>query len=150
MRVKASLSVSLLFLSMVAVPAFSQGSEAGAVNTTQVVAWLTAGVSGARLARLVSERGLATLPTNRELRQVECCGSQKDLLRVLSSGNVQSAQIGPAIPAALLRAAVRPASRNSMKLKMIFGEWSPPIRIIPRYISPWERCCGSRAVRRRL
>jgi tetratricopeptide (TPR) repeat protein len=83
------------------------------IDTTQLAAWLIGGVPSARLAHLVAERGLATLPTNRELRQIESAGASgganggadKDLLRVLSSGNAQSANVGPAIPAALLKAA---------------------------------------------
>ena len=107
MRVKALLLASLsLSLLVLAVPAFCQSAPIQPLTTTELVAWLTAGVSGTRLARMVGERGLATLPTNRELRQVESAGAGKDLMRVLGSGNVQSAHIGPAIPAALLRASV--------------------------------------------
>src|SRR6478752_8680897 len=96
-RVKASLSVPLsLLLLVLTVPAFSQSAPIQPLTTTELVAWLTAGISGTRLARMVRERGLATLPTNRELRQVESAGAGKDLMRVLNSGNVQSAQIGPA------------------------------------------------------
>ena len=52
------------------------------VNTTQLAAWLAGGVSSARLARLVEERGLATLPTHNELRQLESAGAGKDLMSV--------------------------------------------------------------------
>jgi tetratricopeptide (TPR) repeat protein len=83
----------------------SQGSQSKAVNTTQLAAWLAGGVSSSRLARLVIERGLATLPTNNELRQLESAGADKRLMGVLHSGNVQSARVGPQIPAALLKAA---------------------------------------------
>jgi len=76
-----------------------------AVNTTQVVAWLTGGISSGRLARLVEERGVASLPTRNELRQLESAGAGKELIRALSSGNTQSASVGPDIPAALLKAA---------------------------------------------
>jgi superkiller protein 3 len=94
------------------------------VNTTQLAAWLIGGVPSTRLARLVAERGLATLPTNSELRQIESVaadgeangeangGANKDLLRVLSSGNAQSAKVGPAIPAALLKAASATHQQN--------------------------------------
>ncbi len=77
------------------------------VNTTQLTAWLAGGVPGSRLARVVSERGLANLPTHNELHQLEGSGAGKELMRVVNSGNVQSAQIGPAIPASLLKAAAR-------------------------------------------
>jgi tetratricopeptide (TPR) repeat protein len=75
------------------------------IDTTQLAAWLIGGIPNSRLARLVAERGLATLPTNNELRQIESAGANKDLLRVLSSGNAQSARVGPSIPEALLKAA---------------------------------------------
>ena len=86
------------------------------MDTTELAAWLIGGVPSTRLARLVAERGLATLPTNHELRQIESVaatggasgaanGENNDLLRVLRSGNAQSAKVGPAIPAALLKAA---------------------------------------------
>ena len=105
MRVKASFLASFsLSLLVLAGPTFSQGAPIQPLTTTELVAWLTAGVSGTRLARMVGERGLATLPTNRELRQVESARAGKELMRVLSSGNVQSAQIGPGIPAGLVRA----------------------------------------------
>jgi tetratricopeptide (TPR) repeat protein len=86
------------------------GSEVGSVDsssvtTTQLAAWLIGGVSSRRLARLVEERGLATLPTHAELRQVEAAGAEKDLVRVLTSGNAQSANVGAPIIDALLKAA---------------------------------------------
>ncbi len=83
----------------------SAGSAA--VDTTQLTAWLIGGVTTNRLARLVRERGLATLPTHAELRQVEAAGAGKDLMRVLTSGNVQSASVGEPIPEALLKAAAQ-------------------------------------------
>src|SRR5271166_3006904 len=90
----------------------NHNQQAQPVNTTQLAAWLAGGVPSARLARLVAEHGLATLPTNRELRQVETAGANKDLLRVLSSGNAESAKVGPAIPEALLKAAAEARQQN--------------------------------------
>jgi tetratricopeptide (TPR) repeat protein len=85
-------------------PGVAQGSDTQAVNTTQLVAWMTGGVPSSRLARLVAERGLATLPTNHELRQLQLAGASKSLMSVLRSGNALSANIGPPIPAALVKA----------------------------------------------
>lgn len=106
MRIKALLF--LLVSTLAAASAYC--SEAGSVdsspvNTTQLTAWLMAGVSSGRLARLVGERGLATLPTRTELRQVEAAGADKDLVRVLVSGKVQSANVGEPISDALVKAA---------------------------------------------
>lgn len=82
------------------------------VDTTQLAAWLIGGVPSSRLARLVAERGLATLPTNNELRQIEVAGANRDLLRVLSSGNARSARVGPPIPEALLKAAAEAGQQH--------------------------------------
>jgi tetratricopeptide (TPR) repeat protein len=105
-RVKALLSF-LVFI--VAAGAAAQSADAlpskQPVGTTQLVAWLTGGVSSSRLASLVAEDGLASLPTRNELRQIESAGADKNLMRVLSSGNVESARIGAPIPEALLKAA---------------------------------------------
>jgi hypothetical protein len=70
-------SVLFLLLSLTtAVAAQSADSKGGmahasdrkALDTTQIAAWLIGGVPSSRLARLVTERGLATLPTHSELR----------------------------------------------------------------------------------
>src|SRR5579859_6145936 len=108
--VKAKASLLLFCFVFVLAPVFAHSSEgqiaaSSPITTTQLAAWLTGGVSSSRLARLVKERGLATLPTQKELRDIESAGAGKDLLKVLASGNVESAKIGPAIPPALLKAA---------------------------------------------
>ena len=110
MKVKPLFSILLLSLAAAASSTEIQAgdphpSNAQPVDSTQLVAWLIGGVPSSRLARLVTERGLATLPTKNELRQIESAGANQDLMTVLSSGNVQSAQVGPAIPAGLLKAA---------------------------------------------
>ena len=101
-RVKASL-ICLLLLATTAVHSSETPSQP--VTTTELAAWLIGGVSSARLTRLVRERGLATLPTQRELRDLESAGAGKDLIAIASSGNVLSARIGPPIPTVLLKAA---------------------------------------------
>src|SRR5579859_5150732 len=107
-RVKALLSLLFLIsLTAVAVAQYNE-TQPGAlqpVDTTQLAAWLAGGVPSNRLARLVTERGLATLPTKNELRQMEAVGANKDLMRVLGSGNALSARIGAPVPAGLLKAA---------------------------------------------
>src|ERR1700733_692303 len=110
-RVKAFLFLLLLSLAAGTVAqtgdgqTISQAPDSQSLNTTQLAAWLIAGVPSTRLARLVGERGLANLPTNNELHQLRALGAGKDLIRVLSSGNVQSARIGRPIPPSLLKAA---------------------------------------------
>jgi tetratricopeptide (TPR) repeat protein len=108
-RVTSFLSFVLLSNLIVAqsspTPGVTQNIDTQAVTTTELVAWMAGGVSSSRLARLVGERGLATLPTNLELRQLELAGAGKSLMNVLRSGNAFSAKIGPPIPAKLLKAA---------------------------------------------
>src|SRR5882724_5257682 len=94
-----------LFLIFSAVACIASASEAEPVNSTQVTAWLVGGVSSSRLARLVKERGLATLPTRSELHAAASAGAEKDLMTVLSAGKVRSAAVGDPVPAALLKAA---------------------------------------------
>src|SRR5579863_8107505 len=101
-RAKASVIFCLFLLATLA--AHSSDISSQPVTTTQLAAWLMGGVSSRRLAQLVKERGLATLPTQRELRDLESAGAGKDLMAVVGSGNVLSAEIGPSIPAALLKA----------------------------------------------
>jgi tetratricopeptide (TPR) repeat protein len=83
-----------------------QFTELPAVTTTQLAAWLIGGVSSTRLAAIASGHKLANLPTQKELKQLEAAGAGKDLMKVVESGNVRSAQIGPAIPLDLLKAAL--------------------------------------------
>src|SRR5437868_4063095 len=103
-RVKAlsslSLSLSLLLFSLAGAAAQSAETlpSKHPVTTIQLAAWLTGGVSSNRLAGLVAERGLATLPTRNELRQMESAGAEKNLMRALKSGNAESARIGVPIP----------------------------------------------------
>src|SRR5258707_12821813 len=103
-RTKTSLLLSLFVLATVAARCSDNpDARSRAVTPTQLAAWLTGGVSSSRLARVVSECGLATLPTQNEVKQLESAGAGKDLMKVVSSGNAFSAQIGPAIPSGLLK-----------------------------------------------
>ncbi|MFZ0731497.1 MAG: tetratricopeptide repeat protein [Candidatus Sulfotelmatobacter sp.] len=106
-RIKASL-LFIFALAILAAPhSDAQTENSRAITTTQIAAWLTGGVSSSRLARLVNQRGLAYLPTHAELLQLKSIGADKDLFTVISSGNAESAKIGPAIPEALLNAAAK-------------------------------------------
>jgi len=103
-RIKASLLLSVFVLATSVahsseVSAEGSKSKSRAVTTTELTAWLTSGVPSARLARLVTERGLATLPTHNELKQLELAGAEKELMRAAGSGFAFSAKIGPAVPA---------------------------------------------------
>jgi tetratricopeptide (TPR) repeat protein len=99
------------------------------VTTTQLTAWLIGGVSGTRLARLVADRGLATLPTKNELRQMETAGANAELMKVLRSGNVQSARVGAPIPEELLKAAAAARQQHfheaEAELREVIGSGAP-------------------------
>jgi len=80
-------------------------AKSRAVTTTELAAWLTSGVPSPRLARMVTELGLATLPTHDELKQLQLAGAEKELMSAAGSGFAFSAEIGPGIPDELLKAA---------------------------------------------
>jgi tetratricopeptide (TPR) repeat protein len=105
-------SRSFICLAIILTSSALYASDMQPVSTTELAAWLTSGVSGDRLARLTQEHGLANLPTKNELHQLEAIGAGKELMRVLNSGNVQSAMIGDPIPEALLKAAADAHAQN--------------------------------------
>ena len=148
MRVKALLSF-LFSVALFTVAAGADGQAADtppskhAVSTTQLAAWLTGGVPSSRLAGLVAERGLATLPTRNELRQMESAGADKNLMRVLSSGHAESAGIGAPIPEALLKAAAKARQQHFHEAETDVG-WLTDHRLLghvlaQRYLSPGYR-----------
>lgn len=77
--------------------------KAKAIDQTQIVAWLTAGMPSYRVAQLVQQRGLAIAPTHEQLHQLEAAGATPNLLHALSA---MKAPAGPAapIPPAVLQA----------------------------------------------
>ena len=72
-RVKRKGLSVFLFLLGVALAAHS--SESQPVNSTQLMAWLTAGVPSSRLVRIVQERGIASVPGKEQIRQLESAGA---------------------------------------------------------------------------
>jgi tetratricopeptide (TPR) repeat protein len=101
---RKGLSVLLFLLGAVFT---AQSSESQPVNVVQLMAWLTAGVPGSRLARLVQERGIANLPNPEQIRKLESAGADASLAHTLNNLKL-SAAAGPAssaVPAVLLRAA---------------------------------------------
>ena len=74
------------------------------INQTQIIAWLTAGIPNYRVAQLVQQHGLASVPTQEQLHQLESAGATANLIHTLSA---MKAPASPAtqIPPALLKAA---------------------------------------------
>jgi Flp pilus assembly protein TadD len=97
------LSVFLLFC-LAAIAAAETTSDP--VDTTQLMAWLTAGISSKRIIRLVHERGLALAPTASEMQQFAAAGADKDLVSALAKQKpvtIHSARTS--VPQTLLQAA---------------------------------------------
>jgi tetratricopeptide (TPR) repeat protein len=109
-RVKRKgLSVFLLLLGVVLgrVDLAAQSSASQPVNSTQLMAWLTAGVPGNRLVRLAQERGIANLAGKETIHQLEAAGADASLVRVLKNSRLSAAANSSSseIPVALVQAA---------------------------------------------
>jgi tetratricopeptide (TPR) repeat protein len=106
-RVKRKGLSVCLFVVGAALAAYS--SESQPVNTTELMAWLTAGVPTSRLARIVQERGIARIPGRQQIRQLEAAGADRTLVCTLSKANLKpSATVtisSSGIPAVLVQAA---------------------------------------------
>jgi hypothetical protein len=86
-------------------------SLAAPVDATQIVAWLTGGISNARLARIVNNQGLAYTLTPEQLRQVESAGADQNLIHILAAQKQPAtAPTAQTIPTAVLKASA--AARN--------------------------------------
>ena len=69
--------LSLLLSSCLSVIAAADSAPSNPVDTTQLMAWLTAGISGRRLIRLVHEGGFGAAPTASEIQQLAATGADK-------------------------------------------------------------------------
>ncbi|MGC2021032.1 MAG: hypothetical protein WA654_08240, partial [Candidatus Sulfotelmatobacter sp.] len=71
------------------------------------MAWLTAGVPGNRLVRIVQERGVVSVPGKESIRQLEAAGADSNLVRALKNLKRSAAADSSTseIPAALVQAA---------------------------------------------
>ena len=83
---------------------FTEKAGQTQINQTQIIAWLTAGIPSYRVAQLVQQHGLASVPTQEQLHQLESAGATANLIQTLSA---MKAPASPAtqIPPALLKAA---------------------------------------------
>jgi tetratricopeptide (TPR) repeat protein len=95
-----------LFLFVAVLAAYS--SETQAVTSTQIMAWLAAGVPNNRLIRIVQERGIAGVPGQEQIRQLESAGADAKLVKALTilKGSALASLAASEIPAALVQAAV--------------------------------------------
>jgi tetratricopeptide (TPR) repeat protein len=80
-------------------------SSAAPVDATQIAAWLTGGISSARLARIVQSNGVAQTFTPEQLRQIEAAGAEKNLIQELTAqAKSDTSSAAGSIPDALLKA----------------------------------------------
>jgi hypothetical protein len=95
-----------LFLSSCLSVIASADSAPNPVDTTQLMAWLTAGISGRRLIRLVRERGFAAAPAAGEIQQLAVAGADKDLVNTLTELKPVAINVARTpVPKALVQAA---------------------------------------------
>jgi tetratricopeptide (TPR) repeat protein len=93
------------------------------VDATTLAAWLTAGVSSARLTRLVQERGIAHVFTKEECLQLQSSGADNTFLRALRTAKPARA-INPSkpIPSILLKAASAAHSRRYHEAELLLRD----------------------------
>ncbi len=109
-RVKRKgLSVLLLLFGVVSIRVVltAQSSQSQPVNSTQLMAWVMAGVPGNRLVRIVQEREIANVPGKESIRQLEAAGADANLIHALKNlkRSATADSSTPEIPAALIQAA---------------------------------------------
>ena len=111
-RVKTKVLSVLAFIFILGVaPAAhaGDGQPAGIqpATSTQLMAWLTAGVPSNRLVRIVEERGIAGVLSKEQLHQLESAGADANLIHVLAGRKPSAVAGNPTseIPASLLQAA---------------------------------------------
>jgi tetratricopeptide (TPR) repeat protein len=104
-RVPVKLKCWLVVLVSLAAAGSVRPSFAAPVDATQIAAWLTGGISSARLVRIVQSNGLAQTITPEQLRQLEAAGAEKNLIQALTTQEKSTAShTANPIPDALLKA----------------------------------------------
>jgi tetratricopeptide (TPR) repeat protein len=66
-------------------PAAAAPVDPAKLDATQIAAWLTGGISSARLVRLIQERGVVQTFSPEQLHSLESAGAEPNLIRVLES-----------------------------------------------------------------
>src|SRR6202023_473323 len=98
--------LSLFLFFCLSVVAAADSSKSQPVDTTQLTAWLTGGISSTRLVQLIHQRGLAVVPTENEIHQLQAFGANENLVRTLAGVRpADSHSQRNSIRAALLEAA---------------------------------------------
>ncbi len=105
--------LSLFLFFCLSVVAAVDSSKSQPLDTTQLTAWLTGGISSTRLVQLIQERGLALAPTENEIHQLQAFGADEALVRTLAGVKpADSHSQRTSIPAALLQAAAGAHARR--------------------------------------
>src|SRR6267378_725031 len=76
--------LSLFLFFCLSVVAAADTTKTKPVDTTQLTAWLTAGISSTRLVQLIHQRGIAVVPTENEIHQLQAFGADEKLVRTLA------------------------------------------------------------------
>jgi Flp pilus assembly protein TadD len=118
-----------VFLFLLGVALAAHSSESQPVNSVQLMAWLTAGVPSHRLVRIVLERGMAALPGEEQIRQLEAAGANANLVRMLNNlkppaaaSSAISESKGPEIPAVLVQAAAAARGQHFHEAELALRE----------------------------
>ena len=94
------LHISFLLLVAALGQAFAEWPKPQPIDRTQLMAWITGGISNARLSRLVSERGVAFAPSATDEKQLRAAGADGQLLKTLRASHPSvSGKSSPCSPA---------------------------------------------------
>ncbi len=107
------LSCFIVVVLSLAASAAPNSSQTRSVDATHLVAWLIGGIPSSRLVCLVQERGVTSLPTKEQVRQLESAGADANLIRTLIGAKAPSTTASAApIPLALLAASTEARAQH--------------------------------------
>jgi hypothetical protein len=143
--------LALFLLFCTAVSAAADSTSPNPLDTTELMAWLTAGISGKRLIRLVHEHGLAVAPTASEIQQLAAAAADKDLIMALTDLKPVAAHAPRMrVPKALLQAAENTRSSRYHEAETSCERRCDSSPRMQPFILHWPRCFASRAMGRCL
>jgi len=104
---RSGLVVHILFLLVLAVlgQAFAEPPKPQPIDHTQLMAWITGGISNARLSRLVFERGVAFTLSATDEKQLRAAGADGQLVKALRASHRSASSKSLPYPPALTKAA---------------------------------------------
>lgn len=88
---RRGVSVLAIIVSLFGMGLTARAIDSQPVTPTQIAAWLTGGVSNARLVRIIQERGVAEFSGKEEIKQLEAAGADQNLIASLKKASSRSA-----------------------------------------------------------